>query len=93
MSKKSSKKPKQQDLPGMEERKIPELHRAAEQYAATRDERMELLKTEVAEKEELLKLMKQHKKEVYKFDDVEIRLVHEAETVKVKIKKDKETED
>ena len=83
-------KPKQQDLPGMADRKIPELHKAAEEYADVRDRRMELTKEEVAAKEEVLKQMRSHKKEVYKFDDVEIKVVHEKESVKVRVKKDAE---
>lgn len=88
--KQRSKKPKQADLPGMADRKIPELHKAAEEYADVRDRRMELTKEEVAAKEEVLKQMHVHHKEVYKFEDVEIKLVHETETVKVRIKKSEE---
>ena len=33
---------KQRDLPGMENREIPELHKKALEYASVRDERMEL---------------------------------------------------
>lgn len=82
-------KPKQRDLPGMEERRIPDLHAAAEVYADTRDSRMDLLNREVELKEELLGLMRKHGKKVYLYDSVEIRVVHENETVKVKIHKEK----
>lgn len=86
-------KPKQKDLPGMEERRIPELHTAAENYAEVRDERMILTKKEVELKDELLGMMKKHGKESYKFDDVEIKVVHEKEKVKVKIHKEAAPED
>ena len=90
--KQGSKKPKQADLPGMEERKLPDLHKAAEEYAEVRDERLEIQKREIPAKQELLRLMKVHKKETYKFEDVSIRVVHEKEKVIVRIgaKKDKE---
>ncbi len=94
MAKKEKKsRPKQADLPGMEERKIPDLHKAAEEYAAVRDERMELTKEEVKLGEKVLELMHEHKKKVYRFEDVEIKVVVESEKAKVKIKKEKEPKD
>lgn len=59
-----AKKEKQKDLPGMEDRKLPDLHAAAEGYAETRDERMKLTKTEVEQKAKLLELMEKHGIEV-----------------------------
>ena len=86
MAKKQKKaKPKQKDLPGMEERRIPELHAAAEEYAEHRDERMEALQEEVKLKEKLIALMHKHGKTEYAFGEVEIKLVTEKEKVKVKI--------
>ena len=81
-------KPKQQDLPGMSERKIPDLHAAAESYAEGRDERMAHTKREVELKTRLLELMHKYKKTVYQFDDVKIEVVPEGEKVRVRIKKD-----
>ena len=90
---KKSKKAKQTDLPGMEERRIPDLHSAAERYAEVRDERMELTKAEVEQKQRLIELMHKHEKQEYRFDDVEIKLVVEKEKVKVKIRGKEATED
>ena len=81
-------KPKQASLAGMENRKIPDLHKAAEAYVAARDRRMELTKAEVATKARVIEKMKEHKKETYLCDGMEITLVHEVENVKVKIHAD-----
>jgi hypothetical protein len=84
---------KQEDLPGMEDRLIKDLDAAAFEYAETRDQRMELSKTESELKTKLLGLMKKHGKESYIHDGIEITVVHEEETVKVKIKQEKEPEE
>jgi hypothetical protein len=85
------KKPKQADLPGMEDREIKELQSAARRYAEIRDERMALTPKEVDLKQTLLRLMKQHHKQIYRHDGIEVRVVTEEETVRVKIEaKDKE---
>lgn len=81
-------KPRQADLPGMADRRIPDLHKAAEEYAEVRDERMALTKQEVDLQEVLLEKMKLHKMDRYKFEDVECILIHEKEKVKVKRRKD-----
>ena len=91
MAEKKSK-PKQKDLPGMEARKLPELHAAAESYAEVRDERMELTKQEVVLKKKLVDLMHKHDKKQYKFENVSILLVIEEETVRVRIRKPKDGE-
>ena len=82
-----AKKPKQGQL--IEDREIKALSDAAHEYAEARDERQEILRTEVGLKEKLLAQMKKLGKETYRYGDVEIRVVHEEETVKVKIKKPK----
>lgn len=93
-AKATGKKPKTMDLPGMEERRIAELHKAAESYVDIRDRRMSLTEQEVEAKQEVLSLMKKHGKETYNYHDAdagtttEIKIIHEQETVKVKIKKD-----
>jgi len=87
---KPEKQAKQKDLPGMSDRKIPELHAAAEAYVQVRDERMELTKREVEAKERVLKLMHENRKKEYRYEDVTIIIVPEAETVKVKLKKAEE---
>lgn len=79
-------------LPGMEDAAIEDLENAAREYANLRDNRLQVLKDEVAVKEDLLLLMKSHHKEKYTHDGIEIRLVHEKENVKVKIKKDEDSD-
>lgn len=82
------KKLKQADLPGMADRKIPDLHAAAEAYVEGRDERMAMTKQEVELKQTLIDKMHEHKRTSYKCDDIEIELKPEGETVKVKRRKD-----
>lgn len=86
-------KAKQDDLPGMENRKMKDLHSAAMEYADVRDRRQELNKEEVELKSKLLRLMKQHKMEKYEYEDVSIWIEIEEETVKVRVKKPKEEEE
>ena len=86
-------KNKQEDLPGMEDRRIEDLHTKALQYVAIRDSRMELTEQESGLKGELLDLMKKHKKEKYICEGVEIMRVHEEETVKVKVHRSKEEQE
>jgi hypothetical protein len=86
-------KPQEMSLPGMEDRELAELKNTALQYAAIRDERMELTQQEAELKQRLLALMHKHKKETYNYNGISIEVVHEEETVKVKVKredKDKE---
>jgi hypothetical protein len=70
------------------DRKIPELHKAAEEYVATRDARMELNSKEVQQKDKLIQLMKKHKKEEYDCDGLKITFEHvEEDKLKVKLQK------
>lgn len=78
----------QKDLPGMEDREIAEIERAAEDYATIRDRRITLNAEEHELKEKLLGLMKKHSKEKYTRDGVEVRVIHEKETVKIKLHKE-----
>lgn len=78
------KKEKQKSLPGMEDRKLPELHSAAEEYVSIRDHRMQLTEEEVEAKANVLQLMLKHDKTVYVCEDIEIKRVHEEETIKVR---------
>lgn len=83
--------PKQGKLAGMEDTKIPALHKAAEKYVAIRDERMDLTEKETAAKAEVIDLMHEHKKKTYVCDGIEITLKFSEETVKVrKVNEDKE---
>ena len=77
--------PKQNNLPGLEDRRIADLHEAAEEYVKYRDKRQELTTKEVELKQELLRLMHKHKKTEYRCDGVEVSIVMEEETVKVKL--------
>ena len=82
-----TKKGKQEPLPGMANRQIGELHSKALEYAAIRDERMDLSKKEVTLKDDLLALMHKHKKDSYVFEGIEIYIETSEETVKVKVHK------
>jgi hypothetical protein len=81
-------RPKQGDLPGMEDRLLPDLEEGARAYAEIRDQRMALNKEEAELKANLLALMHKHGKEKYTHDGVEILIVTTDETVKVKITED-----
>lgn len=82
------KGPRQKALPGMDDRRLNDLHETAISYAEIRDQRMGLSVQEVDAKKTLLVLMKKHKKEHYQYQGVIIDIVHEKENVKVKIKVD-----
>jgi hypothetical protein len=86
-------RPKEQSLPGMEDREIEELQNLAIEYAEKRDERMALLKEETDLKTDLLAVMQRHHKIVYDYQGVHIRVVHEDETVKVRIDKGKKAKE
>ena len=78
-------KPKQQDLPGMEDRALKPLENLAEQYADVRDQRMELTRQEVLMSTDLLALMKKYQKTEYHHGEVHIWVKVIDEKVKVKI--------
>lgn len=83
---------KQTDLPGMTDRKLKDIHEAAERYVDVRDQRQALTPKEVALKAELLGLMKKHRLDRYSFDGLEVERVTEEETVKVRLRTPKEEE-
>ena len=59
---------KQAELTGMEgNRKLQDLHDAAEEYVEIRDKRMKLTPEEVEAKAKVLAFMHHHKKQNYKF--------------------------
>lgn len=80
---------RQQDLPGLADRKLKDLHEACLDYVEKRDARMEILKEEVDLKDRIKKLLKKHKLEHYEYDGVSADLVVEEETVKVHAPKKK----
>jgi hypothetical protein len=94
MAKKKAEKkpPKQKVLPGMKDRKLADLHEAALEYAAARDERMEKMKPESDAKATVLRLMKKHKKTVYRYNGVSVLLTVEKEKVTVKVTSPDETD-
>lgn len=84
---------RQNELPGIDDRKIPDLHEAALVYEELKQQRMALTPKEVAAKETVLTLMKKHKKKTYRCNGVEVDLVQETETVKVRVKSGDEDEE
>jgi len=80
-------RPRQQPLPGTEDRAIRPIEEAAARYAEIRDQRMELNQDEAALKQSLIRLMKRNGKTHYKRDGIEIDLVSEAETIRVRVRK------
>jgi len=88
-----AKAKQQQELPGMEEREIPELEDKGYEYLKARNKRQDILKKEVELKGDLLSLMKKHKKHDYVRDGIEIHVVAESETVKVRVRKEGESEE
>lgn len=88
-----ARKGKQEPLPGMDQRRIEDLHSKALEYCAIRDSRMELTQQETTLKGELLTLMRKHKKDSYICEGVEIYREASEETVKVKVHKSADDDD
>lgn len=83
----TSKKPKPEALPGMEDHAIRPLEQLAQEYAEIRDRRMELTQQEHALKLSAVKLMHKYEKTIYSHGGVTITLVQGDEDVKVRVKK------
>lgn len=66
---------KQTRIPGTEQKKVPEIERAADHYVDVRDKRMELTEAEVDAKDKLLAAMRKHGLDVYHLEDAEPPLV------------------
>ncbi len=79
------KGPRQQALPGMEDRVIQAIDDAALSYAEIRDERIGLSQQEGEAKKTLMGLMHAHKKTKYTHANISIEIVPEGEKIKVKI--------
>lgn len=77
---------RQQDLPGMENRKLKDIHDAAFVYAEARDARQAATKPESEAKQTLITLLKKHKLEHYKANGVECILAPEKEKLTVRIR-------
>lgn len=81
-------KPKQQQLPHMRDKKDPQIHKLAEEYAEARDARMRMGETEGQKYDLLEAAMKAKNLRVYQCG--EVRCTFEAtDKLKVKIGKDK----
>ena len=84
------KRPVQKELPGMESRRLEDVEDAAREYANLRDDRMNLTRREVDQKETLLTLMRKHGKEIYRVEEMEIKVVPTDVKLKVRILEEKE---
>ena len=79
--------PKNQPLPGMEDRTIQALEDVGAAYADMRDQRMALTKEEAELKATALNLMIKHDKTIYRSASVLIRRIPGEEDLKVKLLK------
>ena len=84
--KKAKKVPQQKPLPGMADRRVVVLERAALRYADIRDERMEWSKKESEAKKRVQALMHEQQRKHYQRANIEISLEPEDEKVIVRVK-------
>lgn len=86
------RKPRQKSLPGMEDRGIAEIERAAHAYVEARDARMQMGEEETRRHTKLVAVMKKHGKKNYihrdggEIIDVRMTVKDPEEKAKVKIK-------
>ncbi|MGH8529335.1 MAG: hypothetical protein ACRETN_05760 [Nevskiales bacterium] len=80
-------KPKQEDLPGMESRDLPEIEQAAERYRQVRDERAALSKLEGERKAKLIQTMISNGRSFYSYNGLIVEL-SQKENVRVKSKEE-----
>src|SRR5215813_13445957 len=80
-------RPRNQELPGLENRLLKPLENVATEYAEIRDERIALTEREVALKREALNLMRKYNKTVYRSNGVEIVVVPGEDSVRLKLAK------
>lgn len=85
-------KAKQVDLPGMENRNIPEIEEAAETYRDARDERIACSKTESDRKQRLIEIMQKHNRTLYAYKGLLVDLTKKLD-VKVRTERSKDDED
>jgi ABC-type Fe3+/spermidine/putrescine transport system ATPase subunit len=88
-------KRQQQEIPGTEAPKHPEIEEAAETYVAYRDERMDLAVKERESKKALVETMARHGVTMYKFKDGDgaARTVVAETKVNAKVSKDRKTKE
>lgn len=82
-----SPRPRAAALPGLEDHAIKPLEDVAEEYAAIRDERMQLTDREHDAKALALKLMKKYDKTIYRHNGIEITVIPGEDEIKVRVKK------
>jgi len=87
------KRPKQEDLPGMENRGIKELDALCREYVDVRDERQDLTRREVELQADLLNALKKHKLKTYDHAGIHADLVVEKEKVKVTVAEETEEDE
>lgn len=85
-------RPKQAELPTMENRDIAEIEEAADIYIQKRDERCDLSKQESAAKANLIQIMKKHNRDFYSYKGLTVNVLHKDD-VKVKSDKGNDEED
>lgn len=83
----STKRPKQQEIPGTERPSNKKIDAAAEEYQEIKEKRMALTEKEVEAKAVLIAVMDEAKLKKYKNDELSVDL-EEKENVKVKRLKD-----
>lgn len=76
----------QEEIPGAESKKIPELDKVVDRYVEVRDNRMVLTEQEVAARQALEKMMAKHNLETYRTSDGERIAYLKASEVKAKVK-------
>lgn len=89
------KRREQQEIPGTEAPKHPEVEEAAETYVGFRDERITLQDSERAAKKTLVDTMQQHGVTTYRYVDGEgvTRIVTAETKVNAKVSKDRKAKD
>jgi hypothetical protein len=85
----ASKRARQERLPGTEG-VIQELEELGYEYAALRDQRMDLTKQEVDLKNRLLEAMHKNNLTSYQYQDIEVEIIPGEEKLKVKVDKIKD---
>lgn len=88
-------KKSQADLPGMENRRLDDLHEKAIELEAVRSQRMELTQRETALADEVRILMEKYDKQEsgYKIDGVEVEYLPPDGKPKIKVRVEKESDD
>jgi hypothetical protein len=86
------KGPRQEQLPGIENRAIKELEDLARDYKEVQKDRMALTVREVELQQSLITAMHKLKRTEYRYGNLEVTLTVEKEKVRVKIKPSKDDE-